>query len=143
MTFDEIASLIARLMIAQISECEYETHGLKLRVLFDRARAVPSSESVQSTSIRVPLRRGKPSNVYVIPSGEMGIFHSKHPLAQKVGAREGEVVSQGQILAYLRTGTVLRPVIAPLKGRITKELILDGAVVGYGDPLYLFEVAGV
>lgn len=119
MTHDELVSLIARLSVARISECEYKTEGMEIRVSFDKARHD------------------------VIRSGERGIFHSKHPLAGKVSAREGEVVAQGQILAYLRMGTVLRPVVAPLKGRVGRQLLPDGAVVRNGDPLYLFEAISV
>lgn len=119
MTHAELVSLIARLSVARISECEYKTDGMEIRVSFDKARRD------------------------VIRSGERGIFHSKHPLAGKVSAREGEVVAQGQILAYLRTGTVLRPVVAPLKGRVGRQLLPDGAVARNGDPLYLFEAISV
>ena len=119
MTHDELASLIARLSVARIRECEYKTDGVEVRVLFDRVRHD------------------------IIRARETGVFHSKHPLADEVCAREGEVVPQGQILAYVRTGPALSPVIAPLEGRVGKQLLPDGAVVDLGDPLYLFEVAGV
>lgn len=119
MTHNELAALIARLSAARIRECEYKADGMEIRVLFDRARRE------------------------MIRSREAGVFHSKHPLAERVCVREGEVVPQGKILAYLRIGSVLRPVSAPLEGRVRRQLLTDGAVVGYGDPLYLFEVLGV
>lgn len=75
MTHDELGSLIARLSVARISECEYKTDEIEIRVSFDRTRQD------------------------VICSGQTGVFHSKHPLAGMVSAREGEVVAQGQILA--------------------------------------------
>jgi biotin carboxyl carrier protein len=119
MTHEELVSLIARLSAARISECEYRTDGMAIRVSFGKA-----------------LHE-------VIRSGETGIFHSKHPLAGNVSAREGEVVAQGQILAYVRRGTVLRPVVAPLKGRVGRQLLPDGAVARNGDPLYSFEAISV
>lgn len=119
MTHDELVSLIARLSVARISECEYKADGVEIRVSFERARHD------------------------IIRSGERGVFHSKHPLARRVTALEGEVVAQGQVLAYLRMGTVLRPVIAPRRGRVGRQILPDGAVAGYGDPLYLFEAVSV
>jgi hypothetical protein len=119
MTHDELATLIARLSVAQISECEYKADGLEIRVSFERTRHD------------------------LIRSGQTGVFHSKHPLAWKASTREGELVAQGQILAYLRKGTVLRPVLAPVRGRLGRQLLPDGAVAGHGDPLYLFEVVSV
>lgn len=115
MTDDELASLVARLSVARIRQFEYRTHGMEIRILFNGARHD------------------------VIRASETGIFHSTHPLAGKLCAPKGEVVAQGQILAYLRTGTVLRPVIAPRDGRVRKQLLRDGAVAGHGDALYLFE----
>ena len=93
------------------------------------------------TRIRVVGREGPPGAVtsVMIRSGAIGVFHSKHPLAGTTCAREGEVVAQGQILGYLRTGAVLLPVIAPRRGRVRKQLLGDGAAAGRGDPLYLFE----
>jgi hypothetical protein len=117
MTRDELASLIARLSAAQIREFEYEAGEFRIRVLFERGRSV-------------------------IRSCEQGVFHSKHPLTGKACAQVGEVVARGQILAYLSIGTVLRPVIAPLKGRVGKQLLPDGAAAGDRDPLYLFETVG-
>lgn len=119
MTHDELAALIARLSAAGIGECEYKAGETEIRVSFERER------------------RG------IIRSDETGIFHSKHPLGGEVSVCEGELAVQGQIIAYLRKGTVLRPVIAPFDGRVRKQLLHDGAAAGHGDPLYLFEAAGV
>lgn len=115
MTHSELASLIARLSVARISECEYKTDEIEIRVSFDGARHE------------------------IIRCEEAGIFSSKHPLLADGCAREGDLVVRGQILAYLRTGMVLRPVTAPFKGRVGKQLLPDGAAAGYGDPLYSFE----
>jgi len=117
MTYDELAALIARLSVARIRFCEYKTDEMEIRVLFDGARHD------------------------IIHSRETGVFHSRHPLAKTASPRDGEVVAKGQILAYVRTGGVMRPVTAPLEGRIRKQLLTDGAAAGYGDPLYLFEAA--
>lgn len=119
MTHGELAALIARLSVARISECEYKTDEIEIRVSFDGARHD------------------------IIRCSEAGIFHSKHPLLEGVCAREGDLVARGQILAYLRTGMVLRPVIAPFKGRVDKQLLPDGAAAAHGDPLYSFEAVRV
>jgi len=115
MTYDELAALIARLSVARIRECEYKTDGMEIRVFFEVARRD------------------------IIHSRERGVFHSRHPLTATVSTREGEVVAQGKILAYVLTGAVMQPVIAPLEGRVKKQLLPDGAVVCHGAPLYLFE----
>lgn len=115
MTHDDLVSLIARLSGARIREFEYKTDGREIRILFDGERRD------------------------VIRSSETGVFHSIHPLAGRMCAHEGEVVARGQILAYLRVGTVLRPVVAPVRGRVRKQFLRDGTVAGHGDALYLFE----
>lgn len=94
-----------------------------------------------STSIRL-VKREDAARRDIIRSSEAGVFHSNHPLAGRAPARQGEVVAQGQILAYVRVGAVLRPVVAPHRGRIGRQLLTDGAVAGCGDPLYSFEVFG-
>jgi biotin carboxyl carrier protein len=50
--------------------------------------------------------------------------------------REGEPAKQGQILAFLRAGDVLTPVVADRDAVAVRPLAQDGALVGYGDVLF-------
>lgn len=51
-------------------------------------------------------------------------------------ASPGEAVAEGQILGLLRAGLVRRPVTAPLAGTLRGALLEEGALAGFGTPLF-------
>lgn len=123
--FDQLIELVAR---HRLRELVYTNSRTRIRLVKQEDAPGTAVASSQSGLIR---------------SGGTGIFHSTHPLGGKVSVREGEIAAQGQIIAYVRMGTVLRPVIAPFDGRVRKQVLPDGAAVGHGERLYLFEAAAV
>lgn len=73
----------------------------------------------------------------VIVSPGVGIMLTRHPLHTAVLAGPGRVRA-GQTVALLRIGLLLRPVVAPAAGVLGAPLADDGALVGYGTPLFAF-----
>lgn len=51
-------------------------------------------------------------------------------------AGPGTSVAAGQVLAMLQVGAAMLPVTAPAAGRIEAVMADDGALVGYGTPLF-------
>ncbi len=64
-----------------------------------------------------------------------GIFRDAHPAT---GKRASGPFKTGDILGFLQTGPMLRPVTAPRDGRSVRLLACPGTIAGYGTPLFDF-----
>jgi acetyl-CoA carboxylase biotin carboxyl carrier protein len=64
-----------------------------------------------------------------------GVFLDQHPDGPEFFARPGQPVVAGEIMALLKIGLLLVPVVAPADGIRGQALQAAGAVVGYGTPL--------
>jgi acetyl-CoA carboxylase biotin carboxyl carrier protein len=73
-----------------------------------------------------------------MPSPGFGIFLHAHPLHETPLVRAGDSVAAGQLLGFLKVGPLLVPVPAQHEGVITAIVAQDGALVGFGDPLFRF-----
>ena len=72
----------------------------------------------------------------VIAAPGVGLFLTRHPLRATPLAEPGRPVRAGKTVALLRIGLLLRPVTAPSAGLLSAPLAEDGAIVGYGAPLF-------
>ena len=73
-----------------------------------------------------------------MPSPGFGIFLHAHPLHETPLVRAGDSVAAGQVLGFLKIGPLLVPVPAPHEGVVSAIVAQDGALVGFGDPLFRF-----
>ncbi|EWY36195.1 hypothetical protein N825_29510 [Skermanella stibiiresistens SB22] len=73
-----------------------------------------------------------------LPSPGFGHFLHAHPLRETPMVEPDERVAAGRLLGFLRVGVLLVPVRAQRPGVISAILAADGALVGYGDPLFQF-----
>jgi len=65
-----------------------------------------------------------------------GVFRAAHPARAGALARPGQRVREADPLAVLQVGALLIHVSAPVAGTVQAVLAEDGAVVGYGTPLF-------
>lgn len=65
-----------------------------------------------------------------------GTFLVAHPLRDEPLAPLGEHVAAGQWIGLIRIGDLLAPVHAPADGVVDDLLAENGALVGYGEPLF-------
>lgn len=75
-----------------------------------------------------------------VVSPGMGAFTPQHPIASAPYVEEGTVVAAGDMLALLAIGPVLTAVRAPRDGTVRRVFAVEGAVVGFEDPLFELEV---
>ncbi|MHA7685793.1 hypothetical protein [Cupriavidus sp. PET2-C1] len=129
MKTEEIASLVARLERAGVSELSYSdgTQTLILRFAEVAGQAAHPVEEPVKTNVLIepPLPRHKD-----ILSGATGAFSRAHPLA--AGAFS-DAVRQGDHVGYLTIDSVLSAIIAPADGRTGNQFVDDGKTIGYGD----------
>ncbi len=69
----------------------------------------------------------------------VGIFHNGGMLDPREMVREGDRVSEGQLLAAIEAMKVPNELRAPVSGVVSKLLVDNGAAVEYGQTLLLIE----
>jgi acetyl-CoA carboxylase biotin carboxyl carrier protein len=128
MTIEEIERLAAWCAAASISEIELAQAGFSLRLHlqvgnFEPGAAVdeaPKAEPV-AKHVRAPC---------------VGVFRLAHPTTGHPVVETGQPVRKGETVGVLQVGPQLKAVVSPADGVLGAALVEDGAVVGYGTPLY-------
>jgi hypothetical protein len=87
------------------------------------------SEGNSQMSLRLPQQRD------TITAPCAGIFLDAHPATGKCA--QGPFKA-GDILGFLQTGAMLRPITAPRDGHFVRPLACPGRITGYGTPLFDF-----
>lgn len=66
-----------------------------------------------------------------------GVFLATHPLHDAPLVEPGGRVAAGQTIGLIRIGALLAPVLAPADAVLVDRLAETGALVGYGEPLFI------
>ncbi|WP_338721505.1 hypothetical protein V9L16_15025 [Pseudomonas tolaasii] len=133
MKIDVIQALVRRLENTGITECEYQVGDVTLVLKFAAsANGVATAQAAQALL--------QDDTQVVVTAPRAGYFHAAHPLENTVLAAPGDAVGKGQTLGFIAIGELLEPVIAPTKGTLIEQQILDGTLVGYGTPLFHLKV---
>ena len=70
-----------------------------------------------------------------ITAPSVGILLLSHPLHEAPLAPTGQPVAEGQVIALLRVGALLLPVVSPGAGLLLRFHAAHGTTVGWGTPL--------
>ena len=127
MTVEEIERLAAWCASAGIGEIELAEAGFSLRL------------HVQAVA-ETPVAAAEPPKAETVFKGVrapgVGVFRLDHPTTGRPIAEPGQTVRKGETVGVLQVGPCLKAVVAPADGVLGAALAEDGAVVGYGTPLY-------
>lgn len=129
-----IAFLAAALQAAGVDGIEIEQPARKVRIVVERdaSGAAPLVQTLQTSP-------GAP-RLEVVTAPMAGIFDATHPQSLVPSSEPPREVGAGETLGLIRVGSVLLPVKASRPGMLTGRVAKDGAVVGYGDPLFEIEL---
>ncbi|MES0099086.1 biotin attachment protein [Mesorhizobium sp. M0019] len=128
MTIEEIERLAAWCASAGIAEIELAEAGFSLRLHMQSVIA-----SIPVAAAEVP----KAGTVFKgVRAPGVGVFRLDHPTTGRPVAEPGQTVCKGETIGVLQVGPCLKAVLAPADGVLGAALAEDGAVVGYGTPLY-------
>lgn len=122
MTFEEIEAVVRRLDGQGIASADIRAGGAHLRLRF------ASEEAFE------PAPAERPSSPVAAPSP--GRFRPVHPLEGAPRFAPGDVVRQGETIAFIEANGLLLPVIATADLTLGQALANDGDAVGWGTPLY-------
>lgn len=75
-----------------------------------------------------------------VVAATVGVCLHRHPANDKPLVTGGQGVREGEIVGFLRIGSLLLPVSAPQKGVWVGWRVAHGEVVGYGTPLAHMDV---
>jgi acetyl-CoA carboxylase biotin carboxyl carrier protein len=134
MTVEEIERLAAWCASANIGEIEMAEAGFSLRLrLQSFAAETPPLAVATIPNAEVPFKGVRAPGV--------GVFRLGHPTTGHPVAEPGQTVRKGETVGVLQVGPCLKAVLAPADGVLGGALVEDGAVVGYGTPLYALDRA--
>ncbi|RVA91210.1 biotin attachment protein, partial [Mesorhizobium sp. M7A.F.Ca.CA.004.01.1.1] len=112
--------------IAGIGEIDVSEAGFSLRL------------HMQSVVASTPLAEAPKAETAFkgVRAPGVGVFRLDHPTTGRPIAEPGQTVRKGETVGVLQVGQCLKAIVAPADGVLGAALIEDGAVVGYGTPLY-------
>ncbi|MFC3321117.1 acetyl-CoA carboxylase biotin carboxyl carrier protein [Mesorhizobium cantuariense] len=126
MTVEEIERLTAWCASAGIGEIELSEAGFSLRLHMQAVVAeTPAAEAPKAETAFKGVR-----------APGVGVFRLDHPTTGRSVAEPGQTVRKGETVGVLQVGPCLKAIVAPADGVLGAALAEDGAVVGYGTPLY-------
>ena len=128
MTFEDIERLVRRLDASNVTAFEASDGAAALTLRFSpepaaprRADAPPAADAPEAEAVRARA---------------IGVLRLHHPCGAGVAQTYPRRARAGEILAFLEAGSCLRPVVMERDGTVGAPLHADGAVVGYGTPLF-------
>lgn len=84
----------------------------------------------------------RPDATLVVAAPCAGVFLRAHPLRAEPLAETGRSVEAGAALGLLRIGPLLLELRAPASGTLSAVEASDGALVGFGTPLFRLSPEG-
>ncbi len=137
MRVEDVERLIRRLErsdITALTVCD-ETSSLTLRM-----GAAPGGAGAASSGPLATSEAARTQEAPVLRSPSIGRLRLRHPEAAP-GEDDDRLpcpVGAGDIVAFLECGAVLRAVVTDRDGTLGAPLQDDGALVGFGTPLFAF-----
>jgi acetyl-CoA carboxylase biotin carboxyl carrier protein len=137
----ELAELLHKL---GLSEIEYESNGVRLRIAGGRQEMVipqvmaPAS-APQAPVVQAPVAQPEAKAEEYIRSPMVGVAYLSKEENGPTFVKVGDTVSVGQTVCLVEAMKTFNPVKADKTGRIVKVLVEAGSPVEYNQPLFVVE----
>lgn len=142
---DLVRSLAGLLDETGLSEIEYDTGSIRIRVARALAAVapaihhLPAGHHVATTAAAPAAAEDLASHPGAVASPMVGVVY----LAPEPGAptfvKLGDSVQEGQTVLLIEAMKTFNPIRAPRSGKVTRILVSDGQPVEYGEPLVIIE----
>ena len=136
---DLVRALAALLRETGLSEIEYATGELRIRVVRDGAPApAPLAAPTQApVPAAAPPEAAEPAGA--VKSPMVGtVFLAPQP-GEKPFVAPGDTVREGQVLLLIEAMKVMNQIHAPRAGKVGQILVADGTPVEYGQILLVLD----
>ena len=138
-----VRSLASLLNETHLSELEYETQGIRIRVARQITYGAPQVSAPASpppTAQVAPAVIADPAkNPGLLKSPMVGVAYlSQDPSAPRFVA-VGDQVSEGQTILLIEAMKTYNPIRAHKAGKVGAILVEDGQPVEYGEPLAIID----
>ncbi len=141
---EAVRSLAALLADTNLSEIEYESAGLRIRVARTLVAAVPAAVAAPAAPAAAAQPAAQPAasaenHPGAVKSPMVGVAYlSPEPGAPRF-ANVGDSVAEGQTVMLIDAMKTFNPIRAPKSGKLTQMLVTDGQPVEFGEPLLIIE----
>jgi acetyl-CoA carboxylase biotin carboxyl carrier protein len=128
-----------------LTEIEYDTGGIRIRVARAAAQMVVASAPAMAASpaLAAPAAAVSAADLGSHPGAVKAPMVGVAYLSPEPGAppfaKPGDNVSEGQTLFLIEAMKTFNPVKAPRAGKLAQVLVDNGAPVEYGEPLAIIE----
>ena len=151
MDISELRELITMFEQAAITELEYETEGVKIRLRKEQNQLTVAEKHLQhgqvETSMKVPLAeqsdQAEPVAPPVIQSPMVGIFYRSPAPDAPPFVERGDFIEEGQTVCIIEAMKLMNEIRSPLSGKLVEVVVENGDPVEFGQPLFVLEPVGV
>ena len=144
MDLSELRELIRMFERAAVSELEYETEGVKIRL-----RKEPNQlgspelleEGARAAADEVPAvpEQAESPDQPLIPAPMVGVFYQGPALDAPPFIQLGDVIEEGQTVCIIEAMKLMNEVRSPVSGKVVRILVENGEPVEFGQPLFVLE----
>lgn len=140
-----LAESLAKLVNDQnLAEIEYDTEGLRLRVVRTAATAFAPAPVAMPAPVAAPAAApAAPAAEEVkgeaVKSPMVGVIYASPEPNAAPYVSVGDTVAADQTLFLVEAMKTFNPVKAPRAGKVVKILVTDRSPVEYGEPLLILE----
>lgn len=144
-----LAESLAKLVNDQnLAEIEYDTEGLRLRVVRTAATAFAPAPVAMPAPVAAPAAAAPAANAApaaeevkgeAVKSPMVGVIYASPEPNAAPYVSVGDTVAADQTLFLVEAMKTFNPVKAPRAGKVVKILVTDRSPVEYGEPLLILE----
>ena len=140
-----LAESLAKLVNDQnLAEIEYDTEGLRLRVVRTAATAFAPAPVAMPAPVAAPAAAPAATAAEevkgeAVKSPMVGVIYASPEPNAAPYVSVGDTVAADQTLFLVEAMKTFNPVKAPRAGKVVKILVTDRSPVEYGEPLLILE----
>lgn len=135
-----IAEMLKVIESTDIEEIYYESDGLNIGIKKSTETiGLEAATSQEETKTEIKHKKST-AEVIEVCSHSVGFFMDYIPPLKKIMAKVGDNVNKGQKIGIIESMKILKEIVAPVSGRVSKKFVKHGSPVEYGQKLFEINV---
>jgi acetyl-CoA carboxylase biotin carboxyl carrier protein len=143
MDLSELRELIRLFERAAVSELEYETEGVRIRLRKEQYQAGASGMSLEGGSHEAveEFEQGESPDQPIVPAPMVGVFYQGPAPDAPPFVQVGDFIEEGQTVCIIEAMKLMNEVRSSVSGKLVRVLVGNGEPVEFGQPLFVLESA--